>query len=301
MAMCLSGCASPALSLQFAGGVAHVVSKGQPFATVHTTAEPRPYIWPLYAPGQVAVTRNHPMASRDGEQSDHPHHQSMWLAHGSVNGFDFWHGKQHRERVVVVETVARSGTKQAAIVASEYLWLVDDNTKVMEETRRLRFSDEGDVRTVDVFVEFRAAFTDVTFGDTKEGMFALRLHPALRVDGKVATGLLRNSEGHEGKGVWGKRARWIDNSGVVDGSPVGVTMMDHPQNHSFPTWWHARSYGLLAANPFGVHDFERKPAGTGDLVLKKGEYLSFRYRVLLHGDDWDDARLEAAYSDWLDG
>ena len=78
-------------------------------------------------------------------------------------------------------------------------------------------------------------------------------------------------------------------------------MMDHPQNHSFPTWWHARSYGLLAANPFGIHDFERKPAGTGDLVLKKGKSLSFRYRVLLHSDNWDDARLEAAYHDWLDG
>ena len=225
----------------------------------------------------------------------------MWLAHGSVNGFDFWHGKQHRERVVVVGTVAKSGHEGAATVESEYLWLVDDNTEVMEETRQLRFWDEGDVRMVDVFVEFRAAFTDVTFGDTKEGMFALRLHPALRVDGKVATGSLRSSEGHEGKGVWGKRARWIDNSGIVDGSSVGVTMMDHPQNHSFPTWWHARSYGLLAANPFGVHDFERKPAGTGDLVLKKGESLSFRYRVLLHGDNWDNARLESAYSDWLDG
>ncbi|MFT4513472.1 MAG: hypothetical protein ACI91B_002175, partial [Planctomycetota bacterium] len=99
--------------------------------------------------------------------------------------------------------------------------------------------------------------------------------------------------------VWGQRARWIDDSGVVDGKPVGVTMMDHPKNLRFPTWWHARTYGLLAANPFGLHDFEKQPAGTGDFVLKKGDTLSLRYRVLLHGEGWSDARIEAAYGEWI--
>ncbi|MFT4841320.1 MAG: hypothetical protein ACJAQZ_001602, partial [Planctomycetota bacterium] len=35
-----------------------------------------------------------------------------------------------------------------------------------------------------------------------------------------------------------------------------------------------------------------------DFVLKKGETLSLRYRVLLHGEGWDDARIEAAYEEW---
>lgn len=279
--------------------VVHILSNGEPFATVHMLAEPRPYVWPLFAPGGIAVTRNHPMGERDGEQSDHPHHQSFWLAHGNVNGFDFWHGKGHRERVVSHAMKASAGRLPYALVQTEYNWLVDDDTLVMHESRQLRFRDEGDVRMIDVFVEFRAEEDDVRFGDTKEGMFALRLHPALRVDGKVATGTLRNSDGRNGKAVWGQRARWIDDSGVVDGKPVGVTMMDHPKNLRFPTWWHARTYGLLAANPFGLHDFEKQPAGTGDFVLKKGDTLSLRYRVLLHGEGWSDARIEAAYGEWI--
>ncbi|MGK0156901.1 MAG: hypothetical protein ACI9SE_003876 [Neolewinella sp.] len=295
---CLPSCASSPLSLTQSDDEVHILSNGEPFATVHTSAEPRPYVWPLYAPGGVAVTRNHPMGERDGEQSDHPHHQSLWLAHGNVNGFDFWHGKGHRERVVLASTHATVGHDPYAFVHSEYKWLVDDDTLVMNESRQLRFCDHGDARTIDVLVEFRAETDDVRFGDTKEGMFAMRVHPALRVDGKVATGVLRNSEGRNGKAVWGQRARWIDDSGVVDGESVGVTMMDHPSNLRFPTWWHARNYGLLAANPFGVHDFAKQPAGTGDFVLKKGETLSLRYRVLLHGEGWDDARIEAAYEEW---
>ena len=121
----------------------------------------------------------------------------------------------------------------------------------------------------------------MTFGDTKEGTFALRTAPTLRVEGEVAAGALRNSEGDVDGGCWGKRARWLSCSGPVgDGSErVSVILFDHPDNPRHPTWWHARSYGLLAANPFGVHDFEREPAGTGDLTIGEGESVTFRYRL----------------------
>ena len=35
------------------------------------------------------------------------------------------------------------------------------------------------------------------------------------------------------------------------GTPQVVTLMDHPSNLRHPTWWHARDYGFMAANPFG--------------------------------------------------
>ena len=298
LVLALPSCAGSPVTLVWEEDAIQVFSRGLPFATVHTATEPRPYIWPLYAPGQVPVTRNHPMAERDGEQSDHPHHQSLWLAHGNVNGFDFWHGKGHRERMVLTSTVPEFGRDAFGSVRCEYDWLVDDRTVVVRESRQLRFHDDGDARMIDVLVVFRAGDQDVRFGDTKEGTFAMRVHPALRVDGKVAAGDLRSSEGDHGKAVWGKRARWIADHGVVDGKPVGVVMFDHPENPRHPTWWHARNYGLLAANPFGVHDFENKPKGTGDLVLKRGESLRLRYRVVLHGEGWDDARIESAYADW---
>ena len=283
-----------------------VTSDGEPFATYCYGESPRPYIWPLFAPGGIAVTRDHPMVGasgpRTGESKDHPHHQSLWLAHGDVDGFDFWHGKKNGERIEFeFGSVQWAATGNRVEVTSRGEWLVGESRVIARERRRVAFVDHGDHRTIDVTVYLRPAKLQITIGDTKEGTFALRVHPALRVDGEVATGVLRNSEGATGKAVWGKRARWIDDSGVVDGKPVGVAMFDHPDNPRHPTWWHARTYGLLAANPFGVHDFEKKPDGAGDFVVKRGEVLALQYRVLLHGEGWDDARIEAAYERWARG
>lgn len=278
------------------GEVVRVTAAGAPFATVHWAATPRPHVWPLHAPGGVPVTRSFPMAAVDGEAKDHPHHQSLWFAHGAVDGCDFWHGTARRERV---EAVPDSLVVVDGTVRCDYRWLVDDGAALLLETRELTFADRGDHRTVDVAVTLRPASGPVRFGDTKEGTFALRLAQGLVVDGDGGTGALIDSEGRSGKDVWGKRARWIDDRGVVDGNAVGVAIFDHPSNLRHPTWWHARTYGLLAANPFGVHDFEKRPAGSGDFVLAAGETLVLRYRVVLHGDGWDKARVDGAYAEWV--
>ncbi|MCK5943416.1 MAG: PmoA family protein [Planctomycetes bacterium] len=275
-----------------------ILSDGGVFATVYNEARPRPYVWPLYTPAGVPVTRDFPMSERAGEQHDHPHHQSLWFAHGDVDGFDFWHGKGHRERLEHEATYASVGVHPHVVVRSEYRWTVDEDRVLLRESRELRFEEHGDHRSIDVEVTLRAGDADVTLGDTKEGTFAMRLHPALRVDGEVATGTLRNSEGQSGKAAWGRRARWLHDHGVVDGARVGVVMLDHPDNLRHPTWWHARNYGLIAANPFGLHDFERKPDGTGDFVLRRGEPLVLRYRVIVYDGAWSEERVDAAWSAW---
>lgn len=294
----VAACGAPSLTTQFENDGVRISEAGEVFATVHASAEPRPYVWPVVAPGGVAVTRNHPMGTRSGEQHDHPHHQSLWFAHGNVNGFDFWHGKRHRERMVHEGMDIRYPRADVVEVDSRYSWQVDDGEVVLRERRLLRFADHGDHRTIDAAVTLRATEGEVTFGDTKEGSFALRLHPALRVDGKVAAGELTNSEGDAGKAAWGKRARWLHDQGPVDGEPVGVAIFDHPDNLRHPTWWHARTYGLVAANPFGVHDFERKPKGAGDYVLKAGEELTLRYRVVVHRGEWAPGRVDDAWQRW---
>lgn len=294
----VAACNQTALTVSFQGEDVDISYAGEPFATVRAAAQPRPFVWPVAAPGGLAVTRDHPMGARDGEQHDHPHHQSLWFAHGSVNGFDFWHGKQHRERIVHEATSRRYRGAGVVDVESDYRWLVDDGDVVLRERRLLRFAERDDHRTIDAVVTLRATEGDVTFGDTKEGTFAMRLHPALRVQGAVAAGSLTNSEGDAGKAAWGKRARWLHSAGPVDGEQVGVAIFDHPDNLRHPTWWHARTYGLVAANPFGVHDFERQPKGTGDHVLKRGEELTLRYRVVVHRGPWTYARVDQAWRDW---
>lgn len=294
----VAACGAPSLKTQFDDGGVKISKAGEVFATVRASAEPRPYVWPVVAPGGVAVTRDHPMGTRSGEQHDHPHHQSLWFAHGNVNGFDFWHGKRHRERMVHEGTDIRYPRADVVEVDSRYSWQVDDGEVVLRERRLLRFTDHGAYRTIDAVVTLRATEGDVTFGDTKEGSFALRLHPALRVEGNVAAGELTNSERDAGKAAWGKRARWLHDQGPVDGEPVGVAIFDHPDNLRHPTWWHARTYGLVAANPFGVHDFERKPKGAGDYVIKAGEELTLRYRVVVHRGEWAPERVDDAWQRW---
>ena len=163
----------------------------------------------------------------------------------------------------------------------------------------MTFTEQVDYRTIDVAFKLRATEGDVVFGDTKEGTFAMRLHPALRVQGKIASGTLTDSEGRLGKEVWGKRARWVHDYGIIDGNDVGVAIFDHPSNLRHPTWWHARTYGLIAANPFGKHDFQGGPSGSGDFVLKKGQEMTLRYQVIVHYGSWSPDRLEFLWKEWV--
>lgn len=297
LASCATGPSSPVAAVTLDGDVATVTIDGEPFATVHAGAA-RPFVFPLLAPGGIPVTRPFPMEQVPGEANDHPHHVSLWFAHGDVSGFDFWAGQAKKERLALdgAPTVRVEGG--AAIVSADYRWLADVGTLVCTEHRELAFGSFDGARTVDVAVTLRATDRPLVLGDTKEGTFAVRVRQLLCVDGKGAAGQLHDSEGRRNADVWGKRARWIDDHGVIDGREVGLAMFDHPQNHGHPTWWHARTYGLLAANPFGVHDFEKKPAGTGTLTVPLGGELRLRYRVLLHRADWDAARMDAAWRAW---
>jgi len=267
---------------------------GEPFATVVTEGAQFPYIYPLLGPGGARMTRGFPMERFEGESEDHPHHRSMWFTHGNVNGVDFWHeGGEHPGRIETAETIYTAG-KGKSTVTLQLRWITDGDVRILEEARTYTFRGDANERSIDVDCKLRAV-TDVVFGDTKEGSMALRLHPALRIDGEVAAGSAKSSAGHTGGAVWGKRARWVHYSGPIGGKPMGVTIYDHPHNPRHPTWWHARKYGLFAANPFGIHDFEGKPAGTGDLALGQGETLRLRYRVVLHAGLRTDAELEAGF------
>ena len=101
--------------------------------------------------------------------------------------------------------------------------------------------------------------------------------------------------------TWGKQAEWCDYHGPVEGKVVGIAGFDHPANPRHPTWWHVRDYGLFAANPFGVHDFEKKPAGTGNLTIPAGKSVTFKYRFYLHEGDEKQANVAARYKDYSAG
>jgi len=251
------------------------------------------------------MTRHFPMRDDiESESRDHPHHTSLWFAHGSVNGADFWHGgKNNAGTVSTVMTVLPSQAAPTPVIRASSVWLNPDRTMMADVDTGYGFSVLGDgSRVIDISMAIAPAdgVEQLVFGDTKEGTMAIRTHPALRLKGDVATGHCVNSEGQADFDCWGKRAKWVAYWGVIDGKTCGIAVFDHPTNLRHPTWWHARDYGLIAANPFGIHDFEKgQPAGTGDYTLEAGKTLSLRYRFVFFAGTAEEADIASKYDAWV--
>ena len=267
---------------------------------------PRPYCYPILGPLGIPMTRNWPMKDMPGEDHDHPHHRSFWFAHGTVNGGDFWsEAKDFGKTVHEGFTKISSGRKEG-VIASRNKWIAKDGTVVATDERKLRiYNRPENERLLDFEITLHAANGDLTFGDTKEGTFALRLAETMRLKpnkdntGKPG-GHIVNSEGQRDGDTWGKRAKWCDYYGPVGGSTLGAAIFDHPKNPRFPTWWHVRDYGLFAANPFGQHDFENLPdKAAGNLVVPAGQSVTFRYRVYLHEGDEQQSKVAEHYADFI--
>ncbi len=263
----------------------------------------RPYLYPLCGPGGAKMTRDWPMAERDGEERDHPHHKSFWYAHGAVNGTDFWSETQNAGRTEQVEILEITSGPEVGVLRTSNKLVAKDGTIVCTDERTLRVYNHTDDRMFDFEITIHASHGPITFGDTKEGTMAMRLAETMRLkpnqyhEGEP-TGHIVNSEGVRDGETWGKRAAWVDYYGPVDGRILGVAIFDHPQNPRHPTWWHVRDYGLFAANPFGVHDFEHRPEGAGELRVPAGGSLTFRYRFYVHRGDEKDGKVARHYQEY---
>jgi hypothetical protein len=285
---------TPVFSARFERERVDVAIDGQPFASWHF--QDQPYLHPLRGPTGRELTRAFPFEEREGEARDHPHHRSLWFAHGSVEDIDFWSGTGAVVRPTALVGHASGDERGSFEVRDD--WIAADGRVVCSDERRFEAFVLADARGLDVEVTLLATDAGLTLGDTKEGTFGLRLAQGLTVDGSEGRARLSNSEGLVDASVWGKRARWVLAQGEVDGEPAAVALMDHPQNLRHPTTWHARTYGLLAANPFGLSEFERKPKGTGEHVLAPNGSLRLRYRVLVFASVPAPARLDELFADF---
>ncbi len=287
---------------------------GKPFTDFYIGPQTvKPYLAPLRAASGVVVTRGYPMvANIAGETHDHPHHTGLWFTHGDVNGYNFWANEESQEasgkgkgRVVLTGVERASGGKRSGIIEALFEWRTATGEALLREARKMTFYSDPQLRIIDFDITLSPE-QKVTFGDTKEGMFAMRLAPALEEDQPKGiaepkrTGRMVNAQNKSGeKNVWGKRSAWVDYSGIIDGQPVGVAIFDHPGNPRYPTYWHARGYGLFAANIFGVHDFEHDPSRDGSLTIQPGQPLRFRFRVLIHPGDTYSAGIREAYARYI--
>jgi hypothetical protein len=283
---------------------------GEPFTSyLWPTSLKKPVLFPLIAPGGTVVTRGFPLTPKAGERVDHPHHAGMWFNYGNVNGFDFWNnsdaikpenrskmGSIYQEKILS----ARSGHDQGELVV-ESVWITGAGEKILEDTTRYVFATRGDGRVIDQITSLKA-LDHVVFNDDKEGLLGIRVASWLesptekggvfadangtptKVDtagSPGASGIYLTSEGKRGDAAWGTRGRWCTLTGSLDGKVDAIAILDHPGNPGYPTYWHARGYGLFAANPLGRKIFDpSQPAFN--LSVDKGQTTTFRYRILLY-------------------
>lgn len=262
----------------------------------------RPYLYPVYAHSNIGVTRNWPMVTDVlNETTDHPHHKGIYTAQGDVNGVDNWsessgHGYQiHRG-------FSRQYSGPVAGGFTEALdWTDAERNANMTETRRMTFyTTPARLRIFDYEIALHATQGQVVLGDTKEGgLLSVRVASSMDATGDPSAGRFVNGFGGVlEKECWGKPAPWCDYSGPVGGALVGVAFLDHIDNPRYPTYWHVRNYGLMTANPFGLHDYTGDPEQRADLTIPEGETVSWRYRVIVHDGNAEQAQIGERYHDF---
>lgn len=270
----------------------------------------KPVLFPVKTLSGITVTRGYPVAPREGERTDHPHHLGIWLNYESVNGLDFWnnstaiapeklsrYGSIRHQRII-----SASGKGSKASLQASSQWVDHDGNVLLNEVTDFQFSVSGKDFIIDRTSTLTAVAPQVEFRDVKDGMLAIRVSRALEMPSKEAgsfvdahgqvtkvpamdnsqvTGLYVNREGIQGDSVWGKRSAWTYLKGKEGGKDVAIIMIDHPTNPGYPTYWHARGYGLFAANPLGQKVFSKGKEEL-NLKLRQGEKTTFTYRIVIH-------------------
>jgi hypothetical protein len=292
-----------------------VAIDGKPYTTFYYGPDvAKPYLHPLRAASGISVTRAFPMENVPGESTDHPHHRGLWFAHSSVNGFDYWNNEFSYEsnpkvkgtlgHIFVTKIDKVESGKKTGEIDETSEWKQPDGLVVLVEDRKMIFHAGGPDRILDFDFTLTAKET-VKFGDAKDGVFGIRVasgleEPAPKQPAEPKrTGVMVNAEGLKTEAeCWGKRSAWMDYSGIVEGQQVGIAIFDNPGNPRYPTYWHARGYGLFGNNIFGAHEFSKGKEPDGSITLKPGEKLRFRYRVVIHPGDSTSAHLADLYKEY---
>lgn len=282
-----------------------------------------PGFFPLRSPAGLELTRRFPIDSaRPFEKDDHDHHRSVWFTHGIVNKVDFWidDDKPHVGRIVERDRIV-DADGDGLTLTTKNDWNDAKGKRVLTDERRFHFSQSLGDTVIDFIIRLNATDGDVTFGDTKEGTFGIRVAGSMKVDQpknrSSLGGKIINAEGKTNADTWSQRSDWVNYSGptlpasafeknkelseqeLLDAKwqKAGVTMMYDPSSDLPECRWHVRTYGLFAANPFARHDFNL-PKYDG-VTIKNGKSLTFKFRVVLHDGDFNVEKTKQHFADFV--
>ena len=301
-----------------------VFINGQPFTSyVWPETLTKPVLYPLRTAQGTIVTRGFPLDPRPGERVDHPHHAGLWFNYGNVNGVDFWNNStalslEERRKMGSIVQRGISGThdgKDRGELKVSTDWIMPDGQPILREATTFIFQVGPNLRAVDRVTTLTALDKRVVFHDNKEGVIGMRVRRELEqpateplvftdasgrptavkvLDNTGVSGLYRSSEGKTGDAVWGTRGRWAMLTGRVDQESITLAMLDHPKNTGFPTYWHARGYGLFAANPLGQEVFSNGKESL-NFTLEPKQSVTFHYRLLILSGPTTPDQIEREY------
>jgi len=265
----------------------------------------KPILYPVKSPSGLVLTRGFPFEVIPGESNDHPHHTGIFFTYDKVNNDGFWNNTTSPPQIKHIKTTKMKNSQLSTISH----WVGKNENTLLEEKRDMIFSAEPNQYAIDFNIVLIAQEKKVVFGDTKEGMFAIRVADWLSEDKgtgpstSLGTGKYLDSEGNKGEpNIWGKRANWVRLEGTKDGKIIGIVIFNHPTSACYPTYWHARGYGLFSANPLGQLDFLKgrnvenpKPL---NFTLNPGQSSLFKFRTIIYEGPKTADELEREFKNY---
>jgi hypothetical protein len=268
----------------------------------------KPILYPVYSIRGTEITRGFPLRPRAGERNDHIHQVGIWFNYGNVNGIDFWGNGSEGRKSENGGVIKHRGIKELkdgqgeGVMTIDASWQDPAGKELLAEKTEFHIIAKDTYYIIDRITTLTATGNTVIMKDTKEGMYAIRVARQLELpssddvklldgsgkpgsetakENRCVTGNYRSSEGITGDAVWSTRARWMNLSGTIGNENISITICDHPDNISYPTYWHARGYGLFSANPLGGNDFT-KGEKVVNFSIPAGESVIFRYRMIIN-------------------
>ena len=289
----------------------NILIDNQPFTSfIYPDSLEKPVLYPIYAANGELITRGFPISPRPNEPVDHPHHIGLWLNYESVNGLDFWNNssaiasekKAGYGWIKTTNIINSTSGEQGSLTYSANWQDINKNILLLESTS-FYFSAYNNLRIIDRITTLKAD-VDVSMPDVKDGLLGLRVAHELELptkeeraftdnhgnittikstNGTMVSGNYITSRGISGDAAWGTRAEWCMLFGKKGKDSISIVIIDHPKNIGYPTFWHARGYGLFSANPLGQKIFSNGKTIL-NYALKKGESVTMRYRIIINSD-----------------
>ena len=268
--------AQPKVTAEKAGDKIEFRINGNLFTSyILSEFEKYPFFFPVNGPSNASVTSM--------RNANYPHHSSLFFGCDKVNGGNYWQEGLEKGQIVSLRADILETGGEKAVVENECIWKRPGADAPVKDKRRITVSVPSPEKFRIDFDIVMEMLMDVTIDKTNHSLFSGRIDPDLAV---INGGIMINAESETGeKGTFGKRSAWMDCHGERMDKTEGIAILQHPSNEWFPASWFTRDYGFFSPTPMYW------PENDKNIVIKKGEQIKLRYRVIVHTGDHKEAKI----------